>query len=138
MSNDKNFFLIAVRNKYRFASPRGDLTVEQLFDLPLSSNSGFDLDTIAKNINTALKAVREESFVNVTSNPVKDHAENMLETVKAVITIKQAEADKATKMRERGQKRQRIYEVLAQKKDQALLAASEEDLLKELEALDGE
>ena len=64
-----NLFLQATREKFRFESPKGDLSVEQLWDLPLTSRTGFDLDTVAKTVNADLKASNEESFVNVNNNP---------------------------------------------------------------------
>ena len=36
-----NIFEYATRAKLRFASSRGDLTVEQLWDVPLRSTDGF-------------------------------------------------------------------------------------------------
>ena len=58
-----NLFEIATRAKFRFDSLKGALTVEQLWELPLQSRTGVDLDTVAKGINASLKEVAEESFV---------------------------------------------------------------------------
>ena len=64
-----NLFMQATREKFRFESSKGDLSVEQLWDLPLTSRTGFDLDTVAKAVNADLKASNEESFVNASNNP---------------------------------------------------------------------
>jgi hypothetical protein len=46
----------AVRNKLRFSSSRGELTAEQLWDVPLRSKDGLDLNAVAQTANKALKA----------------------------------------------------------------------------------
>ena len=83
-----NLFLQATREKFRFESPKGDLSVEQLWDLPLTSRTGFDLDTVAKAVNADLKASNEESFVNVNNNPAVSRLQAKLEVVKAIIEVK--------------------------------------------------
>jgi hypothetical protein len=61
-----NIFEYASRNKIRFASPRGELSVEQLWDIPLRSKDDFNLNTIAQTANKAVKNATEESFVETT------------------------------------------------------------------------
>lgn len=72
-----NIFELATRQKLRFASAKGDLTTEQLWDLPLLISSPtrdvkVDLDTLARSINHELKAQAEESFVSTKANPLKE------------------------------------------------------------------
>ena len=62
---DINLFEYATRTVLRFASTRGLISVEQLWDVPLRSNDGFDLDAIARSLSQELKSVSEESFVEV-------------------------------------------------------------------------
>jgi hypothetical protein len=50
-----NIFEQATRRAIRFESAKGDLSVEQLWDLPLQSRNQFDLDTVAKTVNRQLK-----------------------------------------------------------------------------------
>ena len=64
-----NLFEIATRKKLRFPSLKGELSAEQLWDLPLSSRVGLDLDNIAKAVNKDLKAEEEDSFVKTSTNP---------------------------------------------------------------------
>ena len=80
-----NLFEIASRKAYRFASLKGELTVEQLWQLPLTSRGGTDLDTLAKGIFKDLKATEEESFVSVNTNPRRGDLENKLEIIKHII-----------------------------------------------------
>ena len=63
----QDVYKFAAQNQLRFESIRGDLTVEQLFQLPLRSKGGFDLDSVAKAVNAELRGASEESFVEDTS-----------------------------------------------------------------------
>ena len=43
-----NIFEYAARSKIRFQSTKGELTVEQLWDVPLRSRDDFNLNAVAK------------------------------------------------------------------------------------------
>jgi hypothetical protein len=131
-----NMFERATRFKIRFSTPRGDLSVEQLWDVPLRSRDKFNLDEIAKECNRSVKAVTEESFVAPARTPAHDKAELALEIVKHVIGVKLAE-EEASKRRaaNRGEK-ERLLEILEQKRAGKLAELSEEDLKKRIESLD--
>ena len=45
-----SIFEQASRLKLRFASVKGELTIEHLWGLPLQSKTSFDLDTVAKAV----------------------------------------------------------------------------------------
>lgn len=126
----------AVRTKLRFPSNRGDLSVEQLWDLPLTSRGGFDLDTVAREINQSLKAATEDSFVTVRVNPLKDRFELSLDILKHIIQVKLAEAADAAKASARKAEKNRLVEILDQKKDQDLLSLSAEELQKKIAELE--
>lgn len=131
-----DIYKFAAQNKLVFSSIRGNLSVDQLFDLPLTSRAGFDLDTVAKNINAELKSESEESFVNTSSNPRKKTLEVALEIVKDVIATKQ-EANAALLARQqRAEERKKILDAIGAKKDQQLSQASLEELEKKLSELD--
>ena len=131
-----NLFLQATREKFRFESSKGDLSVEQLWDLPLTSRTGFDLDTVAKAVNADLKASNEESFVNVSNNPAVSRLQAKLEVVKAIIEVKLAQAEATKKRAEKVAERQRLMEVLHSKKDQELQGLSVEEIERRLSQLD--
>ncbi len=132
----ENLFLQATREKFRFESTKGDLSVEQLWDLPLTSRTGFDLDTVAKAVNANLKASNEESFVNVSNNPAVSRLQAQLEVVKAIIEVKLAQAEATKKRAEKAAERQRLMEVLHSKKDQELQGLSVEEIERRLSQLD--
>lgn len=110
---------------------------EQLFDLPLKSGSGFDLNSIAQAINKELKTTGEESFVeDVTDDPRRKALQTALEIVKDVIKTKQEENSARLNKAKRADERRRILDAMSAKQEQALSAASIEDLQKQLDALD--
>lgn len=133
---ENNLFEIASRKAFRFTSARGALTVEQLWDLPLQSCSNFDLDSVARSVNTELKAVTEESFVTTAANPAKAELELKLELVKHVIAVKIAENKAISDRAAKADKRKKLIAALAQKEEQALGGMTKEEIEKELAALD--
>lgn len=131
-----SIFEIASRKKLRFESARGELTTEQLWDLPLQAKNQFDLDNVAKTANANLKAVTEDSFVATNSNPAKADCELRLEIVKHVIAVRLAENKAAAERTAKAEKRQKLLAALAAKEEQAITGMSKEDIEKELAALD--
>ena len=127
-----NIYQQAARNKLRFASNKGDLTVEQLWDLPLSSKTGVDLDTIAKSVNRELNALAEESFVQTKSSPQKTLLALKLEIVVDVILTIEAENEERRKRADKLAQKAFLEEVLHSKKEDALKGLSVEELEKRL------
>lgn len=133
-----NLFVFATRNKLRFASIHGLLTVEQLWDVPLRSRSGdgFDLNTIAKAANRALKEVSEESFVETTKTTEHARREMTLEIVKYIIETKLTEEADATVRAAKRQEKQKLLSILAEKQAGKLSELSEKELQKRIAALE--
>lgn len=135
--NIENLFQLASRQKFRFQSIKGELTTEQLWDLPLTARSGFNLDEVAKQVAAELKAAGEESFVQKKSNPAKSKLEAKLEIIKHIISVKLEEAERAVKASQNQEERQRLLAVLNRKQDAALEELTPEQIqarLAELEA----
>lgn len=132
-----DLFERASRAQLRFDSPVGDLTTEQLWDLPLTARGERtpNLNKLAIEVNRRLKDLGEESFVDVRPNPEKTKLELKLEILKHVIESRQKEAEAATKREETLQRKRKIEEILASKKDQELSAKTTEELEAELAAL---
>lgn len=132
-----DIYKFAAQRKLRFPSVRGDLCVEQLFDLPLKSAGGFDLDSVARGINTKLKVAGEESFVeDVTVDPQKQALSVALEVVKDAIKTRQEENAAKMNRLKKVEERKKILDAISAKKDQQLTAASLEELEKKLAELD--
>lgn len=125
----QNIFEQAARQKVRFQSTKGELTVEQLWDLPLTSKTGFDLATIGKATHRALRDMADESFVVVTKpDSAQARLELQMAIIKHIITVKQDEADEREAAARKAQERERLTEILAKKQDAALESLSVEEL----------
>jgi len=133
---DINLFEFATRSKLRFDSTRGPLNVEMLWDVPLRSRDGFDLDTVAKAANKALKALSEESFVSTERTPAHERAEVTLEVVKHVIQVKLAEEETARRRAENRVEKEKLLRILAEKQEGKLSDLTEKELQKRIKALE--
>lgn len=131
-----NIFEYATRNKLRFSSSRGELTTEQLWDVPLRSNDGFNLNAVAKAANEAVKAVNEENFVETTRTTAHVRVETAFEVVKHIIDIKLADEAAAKKRTENKVKREKLLKALAEKQDGKLSEMSERELKKQIAELE--
>lgn len=118
----------ASRLKLRFDTSKGSLTVEDLWDLPLTSaRNGANLNDIAKGLNKACKDAGEEDFVN---NTTKTDAVLQLkfDIVKHVISVRLAENEAARMESARKEKKARLLELIARKQDKQLEDMSLENL----------
>lgn len=132
----ETLFLQATRAKYRFSSAKGEMSVENLWDVPLRSKDDFNLDKIARGINRELEAATEESFVDaVQTNPAKKVLESKLGIVKQIIAIKIDEEETAKTRAENKIEREKLLRILAEKKDGKLSDLSEKELEKRINAL---
>lgn len=131
-----DLFMLATRNAFRFPSKVGELTTEQLWQLPLTSKNGASLDGVAKAVNAELKTMAEESFVEEVRNPGRALVEAKLDIVKAIISVKQDEAKKNADRARLVEERRKIMEAIENKENQELSQASKEDLLKRLAQLE--
>jgi hypothetical protein len=122
----------AAQLKLRFESPKGLLTVEQLYDLSLDA-----LDSMARAVNTQLKAQVEGSFIPNKKNTTDNVLELKLALLKHIIVYK---ADKETAKKKAVEKRaqlEMLKDIQARKATEALTAASLEEIsqmIKQLEA----
>ena len=123
-----NIFEQATRRAIRFESAKGDLSVEQLWDLPLQSRNQFDLDTVAKTVNRQLNAVTEESFVSVRENPAKETLSLKLELVKHIISVKLQEAEEARNRANKASEKEKLLRLLDEKQNEALRALTPEEI----------
>ena len=135
-----NLFEKSTRKAFRFPTGKGELTIEQLWQLPLLARgiNTVDLDTVARTINNELKALGEESFVNKGDDPKRGELTDKLGIVKHIIDVKQSEAAAAEKRVARQQERQKLVELLERKNNEELEGLSKEEIEKKLAALDGE
>lgn len=137
-----NLFEYATRNKLRFASMKGELTVEALWEVPLRAPTfsppgpSFDLNTIAKTASKALKDISEENFIETTKTVEHTRREMALEVIKYVIEVKLAEEVAAKKRADNKKEKESLLNILAEKQAGKLNALSEAELKKRIAALD--
>ena len=128
MSNERNIFEVATRNKMRFAF-RGLVSVEDLWDL-----STKDLDSIFKTLNTQLKQEKEESLLEVKTQQ-NEELDTKVQIVKYIVQIKLAEEQARLNARKIKEQKQKILEILSVKEDTDLQNKSTEELTKMLNEL---
>jgi aminopeptidase N len=133
-----DLFQKATRKKFRFPSPKGQLTTEQLWDLPLTSKTGMDLDSIAKTVNAELKLQSETSFVTPNSNPAKTVLTEMLDVLIAIIAVQQAENEARRKAASKQAEKQTLLEALQNAETQALMKLTPEEIKARIAALEAE
>lgn len=104
-----NLFEIATREKFRFASIKGELTVEQLWDVSLTSKTGFDLDTIACTVNQELKETDTESFVQTTVSSKRELLQQKLDIVKHIIAHKVDKCAALQRAAEKAAEKQKLF-----------------------------
>lgn len=137
--SENNIFEQASREKLRFPSIKGDLVIEQLWDLPLQTtrSNTVDLDSVARTVNADLKAVTEESFVQTRANPIKSQLTLKLDILKHIIATKQAENAEESRAAANKSEIARLKGLLAEKNDEALKGLSPEELEAKIKQLGG-
>ncbi len=121
MSNFKE----ASKQKLRFQTSKGLLSVEQLWDLSLT-----DLDTLAVSLETEHKESGKKSFLDTKS--VKDKTAKLrFDVVLDVLTTKVEEQNALAEAKEIKEHNNKIIELIAEKKDESLKGKS----IKQLEAM---
>lgn len=131
----QNIFENATRNKLRFASIRGDLSVEQLWDVPLRSRDDFNLNVIAKGVKRTLNDT-EENFVETTKTAEHARSEAAMKIIKHIIDTKLAEEEVARTRATKKQEKEKLLTILAEKQDGKLSDLSEKELQRRIAALD--
>jgi len=123
-----DLFERVTKNAIRFPTNKGMVTVEDLWTMPLLAKSGFDLDTVAKTVNAALRSSEEESFV--TTSPANTTDRLRLDVIKHIIAVKQADNEKRRNATAAKQRAKDIAEAIAAKQAGALADMSLEALQK--------
>lgn len=120
----------ASRIKLRFETAKGLLSVEDLWDLPLTSTtSKVNLDEIARGLHQKVTTQTDISFVNPTAKSAAAEKDQLaLDIVKQVISVRLAENEAAAKARANAEQKKKILEILDQKDTESLKGKSEEEL----------
>lgn len=126
-----NIFEQASRQAFRFQTKKCLITTEDLWALPLTSTTGVSLDEVARQLHKDIQASSVPSFVEVKTES-NSLLETQLEVVKHIIAVKLEEKKVRDEAREVAAKKQRVMELIQNKKDAALADMSIEELEKML------
>lgn len=131
-----NIFEQASRQQLRFETIKGTLSVEDLWELPLTSTTGKAcLDGIAIALHKQLRASTDVvSFVDSTAT--QDPAVQLrFDLVKHIIETRKAENAEAANAKAKAETKQQILAALDRKRAGAIEAMSEEQLKQMLAGL---
>lgn len=129
-------FQQATRAKLRFNSPQGSLSVEDLWDLPLTSKTGkANLDAIGVALLRDLRSTQDTLSLVKPVESGDSTLRLQFDVVKFIIDTKVAERDEAAVKAEKAAKKQRLLEIIDRKTDQELEGKSLEELRAEVNAL---
>ena len=125
----------ASRKKIRFDSSKGQLTIEDLWDLPLTSATGrVNLDDTARELYRQLKSGDDISFV-VKERKSDELIQLKFDIIKHIIEVRVAEAEARSTEKENSLKKQHLLQLISDKQDEALKGKSVEELKAELAKL---
>ena len=119
----------ASKLKLRFATAKGNLTVEDLWQLSLSS-----LDIIAVALDEELSKSPKKSFISTTS-PENEVLQVKLNIVCDIITDKMAEKTEREQAKTKQAEKSRLLDILSRKQSESLENLSEEELQKKIAEL---
>jgi len=122
-----DIFKKASRKKLRFATPAGNLSTEQLWDLHLT-----DLDSLAVSLEEKAKQSGRKSFLETPK--VENETDQLrFEIVLDILQTKQKDAETAAKTAETKARNQKIMALIQEKKEGKLQELSIEELEKMLQ-----
>lgn len=128
-----NIFEQASRLKLRFYSPKGLLSVEDLWDLPLTG-SGANLDNVARGLHRQLKNDDDVSFV-LKERKSDETIQLKFDLVKHIIDVRLTENAAAAAVQANKERKQKLLAILEQKEDQSLQTLSADELRKMINEL---
>ena len=124
-----NMFEIASRQKIRFDIPRGQVTVEDLWDLPLTSLRNPNLDDIARNLHKQLNNGENVSFVHGT-NMSDSQIQFKFDLVRHIIDTRLEENKLRSEEQNRATKKQALLAIMAERQADDIRNLPTEELQK--------
>ena len=124
-----NMFERAARCGLRFNSSKGEITTEDLFDLPLEATGNrLSLDQVAREVYKELKSYDEVSFVQTKPEPRRVSLELQMEIVKHVTESKKADLAAVETRAKKAELRRQLTEALAAKQGEELKGLTVEQI----------
>lgn len=127
-SND--MFILATRKKFRFESTKGQLQLEDIFDLSLTA-----LDNIAVSLDEKIQQLGRKTFIDKRTSSTTE-LEIKLEIIKYVIETKQKEEEERKVKQAKTEQKEFLKTLREKKQIQQFEGLSLEDIEKQLAALE--
>jgi hypothetical protein len=133
-------FLEASRKAWRFDSPQGQLTAEQLWALQLTSTvtTKATLNSVAVVINNQIQSLTQNSFVDSSNDSATVELTKKLDLVKYIISVKKTEAKAAADRVALRQQLTKLRAIDAEAQDEALKKMTSEQRAAQLAALEAQ
>ena len=129
-----NIFERATKGKLRFNTIKGNCSVEDLWDLPLTNTKGLSLDHLAMEYYKKLQESETKSFVTKVSN-TNTETKLKFDIVKHIIDVKMEAQEAETKRLAKKAQKDQIMGIIARKQDEALEGKSIDELQKIMDEL---
>lgn len=135
---EKNIFAEATRKKVRFATNVGNISVEDLWDLPLTTTKrdGVDLDTVSQIVLDEQEGSKRKSLVNPPSEK-NSLLDLKVEILTFVIDVKTKEKETKELETANKEKLEKLKAIREKKQDASLEGLSLEEIDKEIASLKG-
>jgi hypothetical protein len=136
---ETNLFEQASRKKLRFDTPKGSLTVEDLWDLPLTTKvqNGASLELLGQQLQTKVREAENSTFV-ISEEKSQSEAKNIASKIlnlkfavlKYIISVRLAENEEKAQAAAKLETKTKLRIALERKKDAALESMSVEEIEK--------
>lgn len=135
---EKNIFAEATRKKVRFATNVGNISVEDLWDLPLTTTKrdGIDLDTVSQIVLDEQEGSKRKSLVNPRSEK-NSLLDLKVEILTFIIDVKTKEKEAKELETINKEKLEKLMAIREKKQDASLEGLSLEEIDKEIASLKG-
>lgn len=129
MSNVINLFEKASRLRVRFDSAKGQVSVEDLWSLPLAQ-----LDQIAQALDTKINSGAKKSYITKATT-VSELDQFRLDLLVYIINTRLAEHEEKQLERQKAERKAFLLDLLADREKEKDQAMTTDDIMKELQAL---
>lgn len=129
-----NLFAQALKNKVRFQTEKGLLTVEDLFDLSLNS-----LNVIYQRLSKSKKELSGDALFeseDLSKRREEKRLEDAMAIVKTVFEIRQKEIQEKESRQAKALEKRRLLEALAEKREEGIKQLDEDEILARLAELE--
>lgn len=126
----EKIFLNALIKRYRFESPRGLLTSEELFLLTQT-----ELDKMYRDLKLGLKDKEDGLLKNEESDSVQEQLKEQLSIIEFVFNYKEKKAAEEKEKKATAARKEHLLNILAKKKEESDENLSEEEITKLIKEL---